>query len=144
MATGLYHPLDPARREIRLLKIIPGNKSTPVSCRLHISSLDATPPYAALSYTWGDAVVTEEIHVDGKRLPVRTNLANVLRLLRDDWSDIFIDMDTSTLLLWADALCINQDDCGTLKRHNIRGKRRLLVVVSKAEESAKDQNLWAI
>jgi hypothetical protein len=29
--------------------------------------------------------------------------------------------------------------CGTLKRHKIRGKRRLLVV-SKAEESAKDQN----
>jgi hypothetical protein len=34
-------------------------------------------------------------------------------------------------------------DCGTLKRHKIRGKRRLLVV-SKAEESAKDQNLWTI
>lgn len=38
---------------IRLLKLQPGGQENPLKAELVDSSLDAYPPYEALSYTWG-------------------------------------------------------------------------------------------
>jgi hypothetical protein len=57
--------------------------------------------YCALSYVWGSSKETTPIVVDGKELYVTINLATALRHLRDPRIISY---------LWADAICINQDD----------------------------------
>jgi hypothetical protein len=57
--------------------------------------------YTALSYVWGSPGKVKNIVVDGISLGVTANLFSALHDLRDD---------TRTLLLWVDAICINQSD----------------------------------
>jgi hypothetical protein len=45
-----YTPLDPDRREIRVLIIHRAEASSPISCSVLPVSLDDHPEYAALSY----------------------------------------------------------------------------------------------
>jgi hypothetical protein len=67
------------------------------------------PQYEALSYTWGDADVSEYGRVENSQgsggpsatLGLRPNLASALRYLR--YSD-------EPRVLWIDAICINQED----------------------------------
>ena len=60
------------------------------------------PIYIALSYVWGDPTRSHDILVDGKRLPITSNLYDALRALQKD--------ATSEIRVWADAICINQGD----------------------------------
>jgi hypothetical protein len=51
---ALYHPLNSAGREIRLL-IVPYTEvghDSPIRCNLVQTSLDKAPKYEALSYVW--------------------------------------------------------------------------------------------
>ena len=90
-------------REIRLLKLSPGNFEDEVRLQLTHASLDALPSYEALSYTWGAA--TEKIDVacnaSGDVLSIFTSLHLILRYLRHEHQ---------ARTLWIDAVCINQDD----------------------------------
>jgi len=110
-ASPLYTPLDPLKSEIRLLKLSPDALSI-VSCRLSISSLLERPKYRALSYVWGDPKVTETILVNGQNFAATTNLASALRSARDHALD-------DTIILWADAICINQNDLDE-KSHQVQ------------------------
>jgi hypothetical protein len=56
--------------------------------------------YEALSYTWGDSNVTDDILCNGCRLRVTTNLKAALRRLR---------FAAKSRRLWIDAICIHQD-----------------------------------
>jgi Heterokaryon incompatibility protein (HET) len=78
------------------------------------------PRYEALSYTWGDADVSEFCEVENNqgrdapfftKLGLRPNLASALRYLR--YSD-------EMRVLWIDAICINQED---VKERNEQVKR---------------------
>lgn len=60
------------------------------------------PVFTALSYVWGDPSRTHEIMLDGKRLKITKNLYSALRDLQTD--------SISHLYVWADAICINQED----------------------------------
>ncbi|KAE9371929.1 heterokaryon incompatibility, partial [Stipitochalara longipes BDJ] len=60
------------------------------------------PLFFALSYVWGDPTKSHEISIDGKRLAITKNLYLALRSMQ---SSI-----TGTLHVWADAICINQED----------------------------------
>lgn len=59
-----YNTLNPERREIRLLKLLPPRsgpspaRSALVNCTLEHVSLDDEPQYQALSYVWGDPALT--------------------------------------------------------------------------------------
>jgi hypothetical protein len=64
-------------------------------------SLDDNPAFTALSYTWGDLTLTEEISVNGHPLQITQSLATALSSI---WSE-----DTD-IILWADAICVNQMD----------------------------------
>jgi hypothetical protein len=72
-------------------------------------ALEYRPQYEALSYTWGDADISEPGHVEDclesseppATLGLRPNLAFALRSLR--YSD-------KVRILWIDAICINQQD----------------------------------
>lgn len=97
----IYTPLDTDRREIRLASIVPGRWSQDVYCILKVVSLDDTPTYEALSYTWGDPLDKTPIFLNGVTFLVTKNLHWALRRLRH--SD-------ETRHIWIDALCINQSN----------------------------------
>lgn len=55
MASEIYSPLDTARHEIRVLRILPATNSTGfIECSFECISLDDEPIYHALSYSWQD------------------------------------------------------------------------------------------
>lgn len=102
----LYQPLNPQRQEIRLLRILPSTElKAPVHCSIFTASLRDDPPpiYQALSYVWGDPKLTDEITIQGTEGPttVGLSLSLAIRYIRHDRNDV---------VLWADALCINQND----------------------------------
>ena len=107
---ALYQPLNRGRSEIRLLTIEPKSRAnyfetiriSPVKCHLSIVSLDdGDVEYEALSYAWGDPSVTKPILVNDQLVPATENLAAALRQIEDDDKQV---------VLWVDALCINQQD----------------------------------
>lgn len=102
MSKFLYHPLDARAREIRLITLLPAFlPSAAVKCTLSKASLNDTIRYKALSYVWGDPNITDVVDVNGFDFPVTTNLFSALQVLRQKYTSVS---------LWIDALCINQDD----------------------------------
>ncbi|ORX92930.1 heterokaryon incompatibility protein-domain-containing protein, partial [Clohesyomyces aquaticus] len=101
MSSVLHTTLDTQRREIRLLALLPGECTDPVSCQLHIDSLDREPLYEALSYVWGDSNEHRTILLDETEFPVTDNLYAALRRLRNR---------REKRVIWVDQLCINQSD----------------------------------
>jgi hypothetical protein len=102
----LYHPLVAESREIRLLTIESGSHDEPLRSRLSIVALTSQPDYNALSYVWGDLIVSDiepVIVLDGQLTHVTPNLHSALRHLRSPSGD-------EPLVLWVDAVCINQQD----------------------------------
>ncbi|KAF2416665.1 heterokaryon incompatibility, partial [Tothia fuscella] len=57
--------------------------------------------YEALSYVWGDDSKPCRIEIDNRALPITRSLFNVLVRVRST---------TEVKPLWADGICINQDD----------------------------------
>ena len=106
-----YKPLDPGRKEIRLIEILsPRTETSPAECRLSTVSLLGNTNFAALSYAWGDSSATENITLDGSTVPVTTNLAVALGHVKQHWQQQYPDRDPNSFRLWADAVCINQKD----------------------------------
>ncbi|GAB1194262.1 hypothetical protein APSETT444_003506 [Aspergillus pseudonomiae] len=96
------YPLDCARRDIRLLTILPAWKSeAPMRCSLRVASLDTFPEYEAISYVWGDIRERNEILLDGQTIPVPRNVRRILQRLR---------YRMKRRVIWIDFVCINQDD----------------------------------
>ena len=87
--------------KIRLLKICDKSEGQPISCVLHVASLD--DEYVALSYMWDDGPTTKSIALNGKPFHVQQNLWDFLYQRRQDE-----EADGDAKYLWIDALCINQ------------------------------------
>ncbi|KAH6648584.1 heterokaryon incompatibility protein-domain-containing protein [Truncatella angustata] len=104
----MYTSLDPRHAEIRLLGVVPCLEyDAKVSCEITIAQLQNSPPqYAALSYVWGDASITEEILVNGQPFQATKSLASALRQFRESYAG----KHGAPSFLWADAVCINQQD----------------------------------
>lgn len=66
-----------------------------IRCGLEVVSLDALPSYEALSYVWGDGVNLKRILVEGNDFGSQSTIAK---------------NDGQSRRIWADAVCINQDD----------------------------------
>jgi Heterokaryon incompatibility protein (HET) len=98
-----YEPLDTRKREIRLVILAPGSFEDDVHCTLRRVSLDENVEYEALSYTWGDPSITDEIFLHSQSFQVTTNLVSALRHLRH------ADMSRPRTL-WVDAIAINQQN----------------------------------
>ncbi|PKK50079.1 hypothetical protein CI102_4728 [Trichoderma harzianum] len=100
-----YDQIDLKGHAIRLLRLLPGSASEQISCEIIQAWLCPEKdvlPYEALSYTWGSAKAPENITVNGKLLAVTENLYKALQQLRYP--------NQERILLWVDAICINQDD----------------------------------
>jgi hypothetical protein len=113
LSPTLYQPLNKDKREIRLLEILPNTPGT-VNCKLHTVLLTPDLYYTCLSYVWGDPKITEEIIVDDVSRQVTVTLATALRHVKKHWIDVKRksdpELDTSKFRLWADAICISQND----------------------------------
>ena len=93
-----YQPITNPN-SIRILKLAPSDGTTTLRCTLEEVSLDSTPQYKALSYTWGTQASSKHMYYDGKILLVTENCEEILLHLRSA---------TETVVLWIDAICINQ------------------------------------
>lgn len=117
-----YEPLPSDDKYVRFVVLHPRVASRVDDIRVTIfkSPLEAgrrlCPSFMALSYVWGDADNREDLTVvslddddaaenlkSPKSLPVTANLANALRHLPHE---------DGHLILWIDAICINQQDVG--------------------------------
>jgi len=97
-----YAPLTDPEAHIRLLSLRPAPDSTwPLRCSIFYTPLSNAPPYTALSYTWGERSSHSHVLIDGHHVSITPNLKNALTRLRKTDEEV---------LLWADALCINQED----------------------------------
>ncbi|KAK5126780.1 hypothetical protein LTR85_009714 [Meristemomyces frigidus] len=73
-----------------------------VQCSLASVDFDTSPPFTALSYTWGDPKIRKHICIDGRIIDVTVNLEEALRHLQQSI--------TEPLTLWIDAVCIDQNN----------------------------------
>jgi hypothetical protein len=115
IATYSTHPLHlGTSTNIRLIEVLAAaspDDSSPVSCKLHVVSLDYSPVYIALSYVWGNASVTKTILLDGEPFVVRENLWNFL----NHWQATSADTKYKNSCLWIDAISIDQ---GSIQERN--------------------------
>ncbi|KAE8450788.1 hypothetical protein EG329_005701 [Mollisiaceae sp. DMI_Dod_QoI] len=89
------------KTSIRILELQPGEGTGTLRCKLHAVERDHALAYEAISYSWGRSTDTRVIYCDGKKLKVTVNLRDALWRIRDP-----VDVK----MLWADAVCINQND----------------------------------
>lgn len=110
MSTFPYPPLDLDQNSIRLLHVNKGAWPRDVHCSLVEATTypDEAVPYKALSYTWGAVEGGEgqqlplpRIFVNNRLFPATDNLRMALSHIQDPNHDT---------MLWADAICINQQD----------------------------------
>ena len=87
-------------RNIRLFEVMPGIESSTLEIKLIEKNLEEAE-FEALSYVWGEQLKRELINCNGCRLPIGSSLHEALCERR---------RRGSTALLWADAVCINQDN----------------------------------
>lgn len=74
----VYEKLDHSKRQIRVVHILPGSWTEPISCGLEVVSLDDNPAYEALSYVWGDPDIAVPIILETCKFQVTTNLCAAL------------------------------------------------------------------
>ncbi|KAL6702928.1 hypothetical protein ACN47E_000770 [Coniothyrium glycines] len=96
---SVWQPLDPYKKEIRVLVVAPGASADKLMCDLEIVSLDAEPEYQALSYVWGPPPSSCEVCLEGTQHKVTDNLFDALMEIRHD---------QTTQKIWVDAVCIDQ------------------------------------
>jgi hypothetical protein len=117
----IYHPLPPGFT--RVLELEAGHFTDPIFGRLVVQAIDGEP-YEAVSYVWGDVRKRHDITIDGVKLSIAANLHGALTAFRplphgpqSGSSDGTKPGASPAKMarrqvrrLWADAVCINQQD----------------------------------
>lgn len=93
--------LSATSQTIRIAILLPGDPSAPVECLLETVALSEYPSYETVSYAWGEKDDRAIIKVDGIDIGIPRNLSIALWYLRQQ---------STPVRLWADAICINQED----------------------------------
>lgn len=96
--TAKMYERDLPKGQIRLLQIKPGHSLSTIECEFTYLDLQQDADYVALSYTWGSAIPSIPILVNGTATMVTENLYMALLHLRKG----------KVPRVWVDALCINQ------------------------------------
>ncbi|KAI6083497.1 HET-domain-containing protein [Hypoxylon rubiginosum] len=118
-----YQQLDILEFEIRLLEVVeaPSEPTELIRFRGTTRKLNHQPEYKALSYCWGD---------DTKRLPIEVN-EQIIYISESLVHALYSVGSKPGDLLWADAICINQED-PVEKANQVR---LMHLIYSKAEAS---------
>ncbi|KAK8034136.1 hypothetical protein PG993_009131 [Apiospora rasikravindrae] len=103
-----YSPI-PDKGYIRLLEIVPAPDNEWIQVRVsNVSLEESAQTYDALSYVWGDPNQPRMgISVNGCHFEVYESLYDILFSLRPSPDSAAA---TSKVVLWVDAICINQED----------------------------------
>ena len=104
-----YKPLSP--QFARVLELHAGELSDPLVGTLVPQPIDSEP-YEAVSYVWG-GLPTETMLVDGTPVPITANLKRALKAFRPrppSLTEGHARGNSRRRRLWADSVCINQDD----------------------------------
>ncbi|KAF5581290.1 heterokaryon incompatibility het-6 [Fusarium pseudoanthophilum] len=105
----VIYPKLTERSHIRLLELLPAPREKALEGRFQVVDIEQMPAYEALSYTWADdnndASLCQRIFIGlgNRALPITRNCHQALSRLR---------RKTESLLIWVDAICINQSDLG--------------------------------
>ncbi|KAF5246729.1 hypothetical protein FANTH_6799 [Fusarium anthophilum] len=105
----VIYPMLTGRSHIRLLELLPAPREKALEGRFQVVDIEQMPAYEALSYTWADgnndASLCQRIFIGlgNRALPITRNCHQALCRLR---------RKTESLLIWVDAICINQSDLG--------------------------------
>lgn len=91
----------PNNSSIRVLELAAGGEEDPIRCTLRTVDLDDLPEYEAISYCWGGPPDERSILCGEGTLPITKNLYDALQQFR---------APETTRTVWADAICINQED----------------------------------
>ena len=94
---------------IRILSLLPGDRSAPLQCELHradvprnVSPESASgPTFEALSYVWGDGNLCQRIFCNKSVIKITQSLFDALIHLRHP---------KTARMLWIDAVCIDQNN----------------------------------
>ena len=119
-----YDKLPSQGAHFRLLQLFPGNHKQ-LKCDIAIYTLDSpdTPSYRALSYCWQNPRF-DDLVISGKRIPPDDDLRLKYQICHPLWCNgkrILISTSlrdalqkvrhsSQPVILWVDALCINQED----------------------------------
>ncbi|KAI1092053.1 heterokaryon incompatibility protein-domain-containing protein [Rostrohypoxylon terebratum] len=98
---GPYYPRLLDGDKFRLMLLHRGEWTSKLECNLVVRRLKEDLDYEALSYAWGSLRMNKSITVNGLEIAITANLETALRHIRREEVDV---------LLWVDALCINQKD----------------------------------
>lgn len=93
--------IEPECSQFRILTLLPGSGEHVLECILEHGDISTSPSYDAISYVWGDPRDKVDIICNGKILAINAALSKVLHQFRSP---------SERKSLWADAICINQDD----------------------------------
>jgi hypothetical protein len=93
-----YSAIGP--QHIRLLRYAPSSKGSEIRLQIQVFNRRAKPPYAALSYVWGEKTPRQAINLKGCSFDTGPNLYNALRSMRKGLPEWF----------WIDAICIDQNN----------------------------------
>ncbi|KAI0399578.1 hypothetical protein F4802DRAFT_588771 [Xylaria palmicola] len=97
-----YSDLKPG--QLRLLRPVVIRNGTFISLEIVHFGLNRAPPYAAVSYTWGEGDEMDMLQLNGRDFPVRRNLWSCLNYLGLN------ARLSEAKYLWVDAICINQEN----------------------------------
>lgn len=124
-----HEPLADPAKYLRLLEVLDDkySKTIKVRCRLTTWPINSSPPYHAISYTWGDAESNTTILMNDQNLRVRANCEFALRQVyrygrsesywyrrrRTRWNEESRpEWYTKSRYYWLDAICIDQANLG--------------------------------
>lgn len=114
-----YQPMNPDRREIRLIRFSRSNVQLENHC------LDDRPVYHAISYHWGSPLPTSEVCVEGEVVKLRKTVAELFDCLRQRYGP----RRCSGLIC-----CINQ--------HNLDERNSQVTMMADIFASAVDVISW--
>ena len=94
---------------IRILSLLPGNRSALLQCELHRADVPGIfspggasgPTFEALSYAWGDGTLCQRLFCNNSTIQITQSLFDALIHLRHP---------KATRTLWVDAVCIDQNN----------------------------------
>lgn len=126
-SSKIYCPLQAQEKEIRLLRLLPGQSEDPLSLEIidQVSLSDLGIEYQALSYCAGDVNDNELIKVQGLDFNIFASVGAALRRLRDP---------VSSSLLWIDQICIDQS--------NVTEREQQVLLMRSIYASATKTVVW--
>ncbi|KAM3066636.1 hypothetical protein ACMFMF_010142 [Clarireedia jacksonii] len=139
-----YEPLG--SNSIRLFQF---DKNAPdtISGEMISFTLEESPPYYALSYCWGPRRECALVRVNEGWLQVSRSLSDALKRLRQ-FTMTSCDLSHSTIWIWADQLCINQQDvaerCEQVPLMGKIYKQAIRTIVWLGDDSGFISSAWTL